>query len=119
MKRTWQDLVEFLIGAWLVASPFLLGFFGVGSAAGTAILLGSIVAGIAIVGISAPGYWEEWSNLLTGFVLVVSPWLFGYATSMVATVNNVGCGLFLALLAILAMLREQHIHHHPDISTQH
>lgn len=111
MKRTWQDLVAFGIGAWLVAAPFLLGFFHVESASAIAIWLGAIVGGIAVVGISSPDYWEEWIVLLIGLGLAASPWLAGYSASVMATVNAMGCGLLLVALSALAMAREVHVHH--------
>jgi hypothetical protein len=114
MKRTWQDLVEMLIGAWLIVSPFALGFVSLGDApAGTAILIGSLVVGIAVVGISMPEYWEEWTQLGLGAALLVSPWVLGYSAAMIATGNAVISGALLMIFAILALLRERNIHHHP------
>ncbi len=117
MKRYWQDLIELLLGAWLIASPFALGFLALGDApAGTAIMVGALVVSFAVIGISVPEYWEEWSQLGLGTALLVSPWVLGYSTAMIPTGNAVICGALLILLAILALLRERNIHHPPGIT---
>jgi hypothetical protein len=115
MKRNWHDLVEFLLGSWIILAPFVLGFFSEGGPAGTAILIGSLVVGLMIIGISVPSYWEEWTSLALGLALLVSPWVIGYSAMMVATANAVISGALLAGLAVIGLIRERGVHHHPEI----
>jgi hypothetical protein len=41
--RTWPEWVNLGLGAWLLFSPWLLGFAGVGSLRGSAVLIGALV----------------------------------------------------------------------------
>jgi len=102
--ENWLDPVELLFSVWLLASPFVLGFFDVSSASIVMIAIGSTVFLTAQLGLSNHLPWEEWINLLLAAVLIASPWLFGFAGIMAATVNAVVSGIILAILALAALL---------------
>ncbi len=101
--ENWLDPVELLFSVWLLASPFVLGFFDVTSASIVMIAIGSTVFLTAQLGLSNHLPWEEWINLLLAGLLIASPWLFGFAGIMVATVNAVVSGIVLATLALAAL----------------
>jgi hypothetical protein len=102
--ENWLDPVELLFSVWLLASPFVLGFFDVSSASIVMIAIGSTVFLTAQLGLSNHLPWEEWINLLLAALLIASPWLFGFAGIMAATVNAVVSGIILAILALAALL---------------
>lgn len=112
MKRNWQDLLELALGAWIIASPFVLGFITLGNPSATAILIGSLVVGLAVVAISMPSYWEEWTTFGLGLALLASPWIVGYAAVMIATTNAVVSGALLIGLAIIGLIKEREFHRH-------
>jgi len=51
--------------------------------------------------------WEEGINVLLGIVLLVSPWVLGFATRSEPTSNAVIVGVLVAAIAAWAMLGEQ------------
>jgi len=62
--RHWQDIASFLLGVWLVLSPFALGFAG--AAAWITVVLGLLVVLFAVEGFVIPSHLEEWGELLIG-----------------------------------------------------
>ncbi|NMG46208.1 hypothetical protein GPA22_21030 [Aromatoleum toluvorans] len=57
----WEEWASVAIGAWLVASPWILGFAGVTAAMGNAVLVGLVVAVLALWALgtdkSIGGWW--------------------------------------------------------------
>jgi len=54
-----------------------------------------------------PHNWTEWTNLLLGLWLIVSPFVLGPGASLVATGSFVGFGLVIAILAVYALARPE------------
>lgn len=50
----WEEALTLLCGLWLCAGPFVLGY------AGTALAGVHLVAGAAVVALSALGLWQDW-----------------------------------------------------------
>ncbi|WP_315831336.1 SPW repeat protein [Bradyrhizobium prioriisuperbiae] len=115
--RHWQDVVSLLLGAWLVASPFALGFTG--AATWVTVLLGVFVVLFAVEGFIVPSYLEEWGEILLGLALVAAPWAIGYESSA-ATTNSVVSGLLVILFATWELMTDREfitwwhdLWHHP------
>ncbi len=49
--------------------------------------------------------WQDWTNVLLGFVLVVSPWEIGYSLNRAATGNSCGLGAALIFFNLIAAAR--------------
>jgi hypothetical protein len=111
----WQDAVEILIIAWLFISPFALGFFGTIEASLTAVSIAAISSLFVQLGIATENPANEWVNLFLAFVLIASPWLFGYSALAVASWNAVATGLMLGLFAILAMNHDYADRKNPEV----
>src|SRR5690349_21788181 len=63
MKR-WQDWVNLVLGAWTLASPWVLGFAdGQSVAAWSAWVLGAAIIVFAGIAVSIPKTWEEAINM--------------------------------------------------------
>lgn len=107
LRAHWQDRIEVLLGLWLVACPFVLSF-PLQSAAWSAIVAGVCVVLLSLETFFVPDLVEEWGNLAVGIALMVSPWLFGYASDTTALTNAVGAGLAIAGLSFWAV---EDIHH--------
>lgn len=109
--RRWQDWVNVLLGAWLIVSPWALGYAGeVPSALWNAYALGLAVAGFAGLAVYMPKAWEEGASIALGVWLILSPWLLGFNTHLAASLNSVLVGLLVAGLATWAMLRDGEFH---------
>ncbi len=118
-KRQWQDTANLLLGVWLIASPWALGFTDIPYALWNAYGLGAIVAVAAAAALLAFHEWEEWVSMVLGVWLVISPWILGFAatafaaevaTVYAATWNFVFAG---ALVIGLASWATWDAHHRP------
>ena len=83
-KRHWQDICNFLLGVWLIFSPWIFGFTHVKYAAGNSYILGAIIGVAAASVLVAFHEWEEWVNMVLGLWLIVSPWILKFGTATVA-----------------------------------
>lgn len=101
--RHWQDVASFLLGVWLVLSPFALDF---GEAAvWITVVLGLSVILFAVEGLFIPSYLEEWGEVLIGLALVVIPWTVGYEVS--ATINSMVSGVLVILFAVSELMTDR------------
>ena len=102
----WKDSIELVIGLWLLVSPLALGFFSNPTASLTTIMVATVVFFVSQLGLANQQPWEEWVNLIAAVLLIVSPWLFGYATVVAAVWNSIIAGGLLVALTVLQMLEE-------------
>lgn len=100
----WQDTTVLLLGVWLAISPLL----GVGviddTAAINAYITGVAVLLFALSAITNPDSWQEYSNLILGFWLIVAPFALGFANLLIPTVSQVIVGLLVGGIALQATL---------------
>lgn len=120
-SKRWQDIVNFLIGAWLFVSPWVLGFASSPPSlpAWNAYILGVLIMALAATAVYVPRVWEEGLNLAFGLWLIVSPWALRFAADSREMTDAVVSGLLVAILATWAMVYDRdfqkwwHDHHHP------
>jgi hypothetical protein len=106
MKR-WQDWANLALGAWMIISPWALGFADSDNAAAlSAWTLGAGIVVFAGMAASMPKAWEEGINALLGVGLFVSPWALDFTAQSNPTSNAVIVGVLVAVLALWAMLSE-------------
>jgi hypothetical protein len=108
LKRHWQDGVNFLLGFWLVVSPWILGFTEMKYAPGNAYVVGVIIAVAGASALVAFHEWEEWVNITLGLWIFATPWLLEFGTlsfaaeaqaAFAATWNFIIVGLLVTGLA--------------------
>jgi hypothetical protein len=104
--RRWQDWVNVVLGVWLVASPWVLGFTEQQTAAIVAWVAGAAIAVFAGIGAFMQEPWEEAITIILGVILMGAPWAFEFSDARAATANVVTCGVLVVLFAIWAMLRD-------------
>jgi hypothetical protein len=102
----WQGMVELVVATWLIMSPFLLGFFDHAAAGLVSISIGVLIIFMTLLGISRQPIWEDGFSLLLAFLLLTSPWLFGYSTHTLATWNAVVTGIFTAGFTLAVLIRD-------------
>ena len=100
--KHWQDSANALLGAWLIFSPFILGYQGEVTAVGNAMLVGALLIATALGAIFFPRAWEEWTETVLGLWLAVSPWVLGFA-SPAAKATALVTGLIVLTLALWAL----------------
>ncbi len=107
MKPTrWQDWLNVILGAWLIASPWALGFADTQPAAGTAWALGAAIVVLAGTAVYMPKAWEEAVSIVLGLCLLASPWVMGFADHSAAMTNAVAMGVLVVAFALWAMLQD-------------
>jgi hypothetical protein len=97
LRNAWAQVLSLSLGLWLMAAPAVLGYGP--PAADVHRILGPIAAAFALMAIWGHMRPLRWMNLLFGGLLVVLPFVFGFAT--VATVNSVVIGLALGGLGFV------------------
>ena len=106
MKR-WQDWANVVLGAWMIVSPWVLGFAGDGNPAATsAWTLGAAILVFAAMAAAVPKAWEEAINILLGAALLASPWVLNFQGQSDPTSNAVVVGVLVAAFALWAMLTD-------------
>lgn len=107
MKPTrWQDWLNVILGVWLIASPWALGFADTQPAAGTAWVLGAAIAIFAGAAVHMPKAWEEAVSIVLGLCLLASPWVMGFVDHSTAMTNAVILGVLVVAFALWAMLQD-------------
>jgi hypothetical protein len=105
--KRWQDMVNGVLGLWMLASPSILGFAAPGSTATrVAWILGLAIVVFAGIAVYMPKAWEEALNVILGLLLLASPWTLSYSDQARPTTNAVVVGLLVTALAVWAMLMD-------------
>jgi len=102
MKRVkhWQDPVNAMLGAWLMVSPWILGFQGVTVAAVSTIAIGALLVASSLGAMSVPAAWEEWLDAILGAALMMAPMLLGFDSVDAALANALISGAVVTFLAL-------------------
>lgn len=104
--KHWQDPVNAVLGAWLILSPWALGFAGDMMAMWNFVAVGALLLATALGATFFPRAWEEWTESVLGLWMVVSPWILGFAAIEAAKVDAVLSGLVVLTLALWALQDE-------------
>jgi SPW repeat len=98
---TAAGLLNVLVGAWLIASPFVLGYVA-GDSRLNPMIVGAVVAFLALMRIGAWGVsWLSWVNVAAGAWLFASG--FWLAESSAASWNAWIFGLAVIVLALVSI----------------
>jgi len=97
------NLVNTVFGFALLAAPWLFGFSGETGATWTAVVLGALIALVALAAAIELREWEGWANVAFGVAAVVAPWLLGFSGVANAMWSHVGVGLAVAILAAVEL----------------
>ena len=97
--KQWQDWTTWLLGLWLLLSPWALFFDNEPRALENAVAVGALVIIVEIVELSIFRDWEEWINVVLGSWLAISPWALGIA-SAAARWNFLIVGILVIALAL-------------------
>jgi len=108
----WHHWSTFLLGVWLILSPWALpALFGqtYGGAAPywNAIACGLLLAIFGIVAMTDDSIWQEWGDVLVAVWLFASPWLLGFANFPVTAWNVCAVGVLTLVLAAWNIYQRQ------------
>lgn len=98
IRERWRDWAMLLFGAWLVISPFVLGYRAEAPAMAVwnPVIIGLAVIVFAVAVLTRPQQWEAWVMLILGAWLVLAPFVLGFAGIAAALWNHVILGLLVA-----------------------
>jgi hypothetical protein len=99
----WEDWVGVALGAWMIVSPWVLGFSDHDAATINALIMGTILVLEELLELGVHEMAEEWIDLVAGLWLMVSPIVLGFASVTPASVNSIMVGLLTVLFAAWAM----------------
>lgn len=108
-QRRWQDHIVFIVGMWLIASPWVFGNYGpdsfpIGAPAWNFLVCGLVVAALGGAAYASYHLWEDRADILLGGWLIVSPWALRYTENPLFTWNALISGLLLIILAAWVLL---------------
>jgi len=98
-EDTALNIVNLILGAILVVSPWILGFSGTTLMTWNACVTGAVIAVVALMAARQAYDWEEWVNLIAGLWAAVSPWALGFSAMTSAMWIHLAIGLVVAVLA--------------------
>jgi hypothetical protein len=104
--KHWQDPVNVVLGAWLVLSPWILGFSAERMVMGNAVIVGVLLIAASLGAIFIPRAWEEWTEAVLGLWMAVSPWLLKYSAQHTATTSALVTGLVILALALWVLMTD-------------
>ena len=104
--KHWQDAVTALLGAWLVASPWVLGFQSVLVAAAVTTAIGALLVASSVEAMQMPQSWEEWLDVMLGIGLMLAPVLFGFDGVAPALQNALVTGGLVTVLALSVLVTD-------------
>jgi uncharacterized membrane protein HdeD (DUF308 family) len=108
-EKNVQDWINLICGVLLFVSPWALGFSGDPMAARTAWIGGVIIFVMGLVALMQFAEWEEWVALIVGALVIIAPWVFGFAAIHAAMWSCVVLGA----IVVLSSISEIWSVHHP------
>ena len=108
MKRVkhWQDGANALLGAWLIVSPWVLGFQNVVVAMVSTMAIGALLIASSLEAMQVPQAWEEWLDAGLGALLMMTPALLGFDSVAPALQNALVTGGLVTALAIWVLVTD-------------
>jgi hypothetical protein len=97
--RISHDVIKLIMAALLFASPWVLGYSQIGTAARTAWFSAAIIAALSIAALVHFAKWKEWANLVVGIWLVAAPLVMAVSEVEMARGAYVFAGVFVAVSA--------------------
>ena len=95
--------LNFLAGIWIIISAWVYGAIYTSGSAWNSIIVGIVVAVLAAIRFFAPrsAVGLSWINALLGIWIIISPWVFGYASTNTARMwNSVIFGIIVLILGV-------------------
>ena len=105
--KHWQDPVNALLGAWLALSPWVVGYVSNTASHYNAVVVGLLLIAAALGAMFIPKAWEEWTEVILGLWLIVSPWALAFGSDRLARNAAVCTGIVVALLALWTLATDK------------
>ncbi len=100
----WASWINFILGLWLIVSPFALKYSTVAGAVPEDVILGILIAVFSLwmaASLEAPAG-PAWLVVLFGIWVIIAPFVLGYSHQMGSAVaNDVIVGIVVLVLALV------------------
>jgi hypothetical protein len=103
----WQDLINALLGLWLLVSPWVIGDVDGSAAMWNAVIAGLVLAALALGAMVIPRAWEEWAQGAIGAWLIGSPWVLAFSERQGPMLNAMWVGIAVVALALWTLLADK------------
>jgi hypothetical protein len=101
MISRWQDWTNFLLGCWLVVSPWQMGYSLNETATTNACGLGAVLIVFNLICVCRlVDEGQEIFNILLGIWLICSPYVLGFPTDREPAINALAVGVTVIALAV-------------------
>ncbi len=101
----WEDWLGIALGAFLLVSPWVLGYSDSSVATMNALVMGSILVLEELLEVGEHETVEEWIDVVAGLWLMAAPSVLGFSSEGAAALTSFAIGAFTVLFAALAMTR--------------
>ena len=101
-RTMWLSWLAFLTGLWLIVAPFILRYSGIATPTRNDIVVGAIVAVLALITAiwsRATAGWLSWIIALVGIWEFAAPFILGYTDTTRALWNGVILGILILIFA--------------------
>ena len=98
--KRWQDQVILLLGLWLIASPWVMGYPGDSPPTSNAVIAGIIMVAMAAFDLYKTYVWAVLFNIVVGAWAVVSPWIVDTVADPAMTWSLVIAGIATIVLGL-------------------
>ena len=107
--KHWQDPLCIIAGLWMVASPWALAYAAEPRPMWNAVIVGALIALVALYTVFRLTAWKEWANVVLGLWLIASPWILGFSGLTAAAFNAVIVGALVALLSFMVLATDRDV----------
>jgi hypothetical protein len=92
--------INIILGIWLIIAPFVLGYNRLDVAVWNDIILGVIVAIVALIRTFGAGQTSaSWINVLAGIWLIIAPFVLNYGNHPTPRYNDIILGILVIIFA--------------------
>jgi hypothetical protein len=108
--KRWQDQVILLLGWWLIASPWVMGYPSDAPPTTNAVVAGIIMAALAAFDLYKTYVWAVVLNLVVGVWVAVSPWVIGVLQDRTMMTSLIVSGVATVVLGLWELRSDPELH---------
>lgn len=108
--KRWQDGVILLLGVWLFASPWVMGYPSDSPPAINATIAGAIMAALAVFDLYKTYIWAVLLNIVVGAWVAASPWLVDVIPDRAMSTSMLVVGIATIVLGLWEMRTDPDLH---------
>jgi hypothetical protein len=108
--KRWQDQVILLLGLWLIASPWAMGYPSASPPMTNAVIAGIIMVAMAAFDLYKTYVWAVVLNIVVGAWVAVSPWFVGILHDRTMMASLIATGVATVILGLWELRTDPELH---------